>query len=154
MEGVLDLLDDLEEIEEEVRTRRERLIELVGEEPDNADAMFYFAVWLADNDSTREALELLHKVTRADPLYPGVWRFKATLFTELGEEKMAKLCLSRAEVREAQLMGDEVAGADDDPSEEFWRPKPKRRKKARKAGGKSAPKVVTPVRRRRVVKKE
>ncbi len=147
MEGVLDLLDALEGIDDEVRTRRERLIEVIAEDPEHPDGLFYFAVWLADNGSAREALELLHRVTRSDPLYPGVWRFKATLFEGLGEGKMAKLCLQRAEVREAQLMGDGVASGED-PSEEFWRPQVKRGREARKRSAQ----VVAPVRPRRVVK--
>src|SRR3990172_8249164 len=38
------------------------------------------------------ALAILHRLTKRDPDYPGVWRFKAEVYRRLGKDKMAQLC--------------------------------------------------------------
>ena len=77
-------------------SRLERMISVVKEDPEDPDAAFFFAAWLASNGSTREALETLHMVTNKHPNYPGIWLFKATLYDQLNDRKMADLCRARA----------------------------------------------------------
>ena len=79
------------------RERRSRLVQLVSEDPMDPDAAFFFAAWLSENGSKREALDTLHKVTNKHPDYPGIWRFKAAIYEEIGDEMMAALCRARAE---------------------------------------------------------
>jgi len=77
-------------------SRLERMISVVREDPEDPDAAFFFAAWLASNGSMREALETLHTVTNKHPNYPGIWLFKATLYDHLNDRKMADLCRARA----------------------------------------------------------
>lgn len=58
----------------------------------DTDAMFTLAAWLAVHGEHRKSLAILHRLTQLEPSYPGVWRFKAAVYRELGDEKMAWLC--------------------------------------------------------------
>jgi Tfp pilus assembly protein PilF len=59
---------------------------------EDTDAMFTLAAWHAVHGEHAKSLAILHRLTQLDPLYPGVWRFKASVYREMGEEKMAWLC--------------------------------------------------------------
>ena len=58
----------------------------------DTDAMFTLAAWHAVHGEHQKSLAILHRLTQLDPSYPGVWRFKASVYRELGDEKMAWLC--------------------------------------------------------------
>jgi len=63
-----------------------------SQDPDDVDALFTLAVWHATLGDTRRSLALLHRVTRRTPVYPGVWRLKAHVYRQRGNERMAALC--------------------------------------------------------------
>ena len=63
----------------------------------DTDALFTLAAWHAVNRENRKSIAILHRLTQLDPAYPGVWRFKASVYRELGDEKMAWLCEATAE---------------------------------------------------------
>jgi len=56
------------------------------------DALFTLAAWKAVRGEYDHALAFLHRLTKRDPDYPGVWRFKAEVYRRLGKDKMAQLC--------------------------------------------------------------
>ena len=58
----------------------------------DTDALFTLAAWHAVHGEHPKSLAILHRLTQLDPAYPGVWRFKAAVYRELGDEKMAWLC--------------------------------------------------------------
>ena len=58
----------------------------------DTDALFTLAAWHAVHAEHAKSLAILHRLTQLDPHYPGVWRFKASMYRELGDEKMAWLC--------------------------------------------------------------
>jgi len=96
------------------RERRHRLVQMVHEDPMDPDAAFFFAAWLSENGSKREALDTLHKVTNKHPSYPGIWRFKASIYEEIGDEMMAALCRARAEeVQSLDENGEKAPAAKD-----------------------------------------
>ncbi len=72
-----------------VEEARRRLKE--GE--DDPDALFTLAAWHAVQGEHRKSLAILHRLTQRDPNYPGVWQLKAAVYRELGDEKMAWLCV-------------------------------------------------------------
>src|SRR2546427_6533523 len=58
----------------------------------DTDALFTLAAWHAVNRENRKSIAILHRLTQLDPAYPGVWRFQASPYRELGGGKMAWLC--------------------------------------------------------------
>ena len=67
------------------------------ENPLDLDALFAKAAWLATSGEYEKCIETLETITKRDPFYPGIWVFKAKIFRQLGNEKMARLCQERAE---------------------------------------------------------
>lgn len=63
----------------------------------DVDALFTRAAWLATSGDYEKCIETLEVITKRDPFYPGVWMLKARIFGRLGNKKMARLCLERAE---------------------------------------------------------
>src|SRR3989454_10652382 len=53
----------------------------------DTDALFTLAAWHAVHGENQKSLALLHRLTQLEPTYPGVWRFKAPLYRELGGEE-------------------------------------------------------------------
>lgn len=70
----------------ETATRRLR------ENPDDPDALFALAAWLAVSGRPSDAIGLLRRLTRIDPGYPGVWRVMANVYRQLGDEAKAREC--------------------------------------------------------------
>ena len=66
------------------------------EDPRDPDALFARAAILASLGRRAEALVTLDRLARLAPTYPGLWRFKARLFRDLGDPRMADLCLEAA----------------------------------------------------------
>ena len=75
------------------RQCRERL----QDDPQDLDALFAGAAWFARNEEFEKSIETLDIITKRDPFYPGVWMLKAKIYKQLDNEKMARLCLDRAE---------------------------------------------------------
>ncbi|HTD80785.1 MAG TPA: hypothetical protein VK723_01415 [Thermoplasmata archaeon] len=63
----------------------------------DTDAMFTLAAWHAVHGEHAKSLAILHRLTQLDPGYPGVWRFKAAVYRQIGDEKMAWLCEEAAD---------------------------------------------------------
>ncbi|MFQ5884894.1 MAG: hypothetical protein ACE5IO_07320 [Thermoplasmata archaeon] len=61
------------------------------------DALFAKAAWLAKVKEYEKCVECLDIITKADPFYPGVWMLKAKMHSQLGNERMARLCQERGE---------------------------------------------------------
>ncbi len=55
------------------------------------------AAVLAAVGTAPDALACLDRLTKVAPGYPGVWRFKARLYRDMGEPGMEALCLAAAE---------------------------------------------------------
>ncbi len=66
-------------------------------DPTDPDALFARAAFLAVADNFKEAVESLNELAKVAPEYPGLWRFKARLYAEIGEERLARLCAMRGE---------------------------------------------------------
>jgi len=79
--------DDLSAREAESRLRLDRR---------DVDALFTRAASLASAGRTDEAVSCLDRIAELAPDYPGLWRLLARLYGELGERRLASLCLERA----------------------------------------------------------
>ena len=69
--------------------------------PDDPDALFAKAVFLAKIREYRRSLQCLERVADLDPEYPGVWRTKAVIHVKLGERSEADACRRRASMEAA-----------------------------------------------------
>ncbi len=59
------------------------------------DALVALGLFLLSRGQPDKALECFNRVSRADPKYPGIWRFKAKAFDALGDEAAAEQCRLR-----------------------------------------------------------
>ena len=59
------------------------------------DALVALGLFLLSSEQPDKALECFNRVSRADPTYPGIWRFKAKAFDALGDPAAAKQCRLR-----------------------------------------------------------
>src|SRR2546426_5419178 len=57
----------------------------------DTDALFTLAAWHAVHGENQKSLALLHRLTQLEPTYPGVWRFKDSLYPGLGGGKDGRL---------------------------------------------------------------
>ncbi|HEV8595041.1 MAG TPA: hypothetical protein VGR51_05880 [Thermoplasmata archaeon] len=62
----------------------------------DADALFALAAILGSQGLRPEAIQVLTFLAEVDPRYPGLWRFKARLFREVGDELMAARCMQNS----------------------------------------------------------
>ncbi len=76
---------------------RKAIGERLRADPRDPDALFARAAFLAVEDGIEDAVESLNDLARVVPEYPGLWRFKARLYAEIGEKKLARLCAMRGE---------------------------------------------------------
>jgi tetratricopeptide (TPR) repeat protein len=60
------------------------------------DALFTLGSYLALQGQHPEALELLHRLTKLDPKYPGLWWLKARVFRDIGKLKAARSAVGTA----------------------------------------------------------
>ncbi|MEE9601471.1 MAG: hypothetical protein V3W22_07235 [Thermoplasmata archaeon] len=65
-------------------------------DPNDVDALFAKATYLAMKLQYDEASEILDDVTRLSPYYPGVWHLKSKVYELMGNQDMADLCAKRA----------------------------------------------------------
>jgi len=62
-------------------------------DPRDPDALFAYAAYLASWHQTTEAMQSLEELSKVNPDYPGLMRFKARLFKEMGKTDLASECL-------------------------------------------------------------
>lgn len=65
--------------------------------PLDPDALFARAAILATLGQYQDALESLTTLAKVAPRYPAVWRLKARLYKDIGDERTAELCIRAAE---------------------------------------------------------
>ncbi len=63
--------------------------------PKDHDALVALGLILLTRHQPEKALDCFNKVSRADPRYPGIWRFKAKAFEALGDTASAEECRLR-----------------------------------------------------------
>lgn len=91
-----------EVVEDDIEERH--LKELEGhdqrlkENPENVKALYSKALVLGKMDRCREAIIVLHEVTRLSPKYPNGWKMKGDLFKRMGENNKAEICYKNAHV--------------------------------------------------------
>lgn len=61
----------------------------------DTDALVALGLFLLSRGEPNKALACFNRVSRADPKYPGIWRFKAKAFDALGDAKNAEQCRLR-----------------------------------------------------------
>ncbi len=69
-------------------------VHLRGDPKDN-DALVALGLFMLSRGEAEKALECFNRVSKADPKYPGIWRFKAKAFDALGDRESAKQCRLR-----------------------------------------------------------
>lgn len=65
------------------------------ENPADPDALVALGLFMLSHGKADKALECFNRVSKADPKYPGIWRFKAKAFDALGEHAAAEQCRKR-----------------------------------------------------------
>ena len=68
----------------------------LAEDPQDPDALFVQAAVFAAVGRRTDAITILDTLARVAPEYPGLWRFKARMYHDLGDERMERLCLESA----------------------------------------------------------
>ncbi len=63
--------------------------------PQDHDALVALGLFLLSRGDAEKALECFNRVSRAEPTYPGIWRFKAKAFDALGDAAAAAQCRTR-----------------------------------------------------------
>lgn len=63
--------------------------------PQDHDALVALGLFMLSRGEAEKALECFNRVSKADPKYPGIWRFKAKAFDALGDAESAKQCRLR-----------------------------------------------------------
>ena len=63
--------------------------------PRDNDALVALGLFMLSRGEADKALECFNRVSRADPKYPGIWRFKAKAFDALGDTVSAEQCRLR-----------------------------------------------------------
>ncbi len=63
--------------------------------PNDYDALVALGLVMLSLRQPDKALDCFNRVSRADPKYPGIWRFKAKAFDALGDGANAELCRLR-----------------------------------------------------------
>ena len=71
--------------------------ERLHEDPGDPDALFARAAFHAASGRFARAMSILNELAGIAPDYPGLWRFKATVYRVMGDARMASLCLAAAE---------------------------------------------------------
>lgn len=79
-----------------VSKRLKECEEALRENPDDADALFTKAVFLARIGEYWRSLECLNRLTSVNPVYPGVWHLKSSLYRRVGDVGRARACRDRA----------------------------------------------------------
>ncbi len=89
-----DTMEEPVELPAPARRYMEACARGLAESPPTPDALFVRAVILAVLGRRAEAIVTLDALAKLAPAYPGLWRFKARLYRDMGDRKMADLCLA------------------------------------------------------------
>lgn len=74
----------------------ERLVaDRLRADPGDPDALFTRAALLVGRGDLFRAIDALNDLAKAAPEYPGLWRFKATVYAAAGQSRLASLCAAR-----------------------------------------------------------
>jgi len=71
------------------------IIDRLRANPMDSDALFACAAYLASEHRMKEAIDLLNDLVKIAPRYPGLWRFRARLYQEMGDSDLASMCWKR-----------------------------------------------------------
>jgi len=63
--------------------------------PKDHDALVALGLFMLSRGEADKALECFNRVSKDDPKYPGIWRFKAKAFDALGDKVAAEECRLR-----------------------------------------------------------
>lgn len=69
--------------------------------PRDPDALFARAAFHAASGREAKAITILDDLSKIAPDYPGLWRFKARLYAESGDDEMAARCVMAADRQDA-----------------------------------------------------
>ena len=69
-------------------------------DPDDPDALFTKAVFLARIREYRRAIDCLRRVTALEPEYPMVWGLMSLIYSKMGDYQNAKSCRERSLAQE------------------------------------------------------
>ncbi len=64
-------------------------------DPKDHDALVALGLFMLSRGQPDKALECFNRVSRSDPKYPGIWRFKAKAFDALGDTAASEQCRLR-----------------------------------------------------------
>lgn len=64
-------------------------------DPKDHDALVALGLFMLSRGDAEKALECFNRVSRAEPTYPGIWRFKAKAFDALGDKAASERCRLR-----------------------------------------------------------
>lgn len=92
-----DSVDALQSMTSTVLTYVNECARRLERNPKDADALFARAAILATMGQPKDALHSLEVLAKVAPEYPAVWRLKARLYKEIGDESTAALCVQAAE---------------------------------------------------------
>ncbi len=67
----------------------------LASDPNDHDAGVALGLFLLSRGQPTKALECFNRVSKEDPKYPGIWRFKAKAFDALGDQAAAEQCRLR-----------------------------------------------------------
>ncbi len=84
--------EKLETLDQRMDLARTRL----KTDEDDPDALFTLAAYRAVSGDHQEAMEALHKLSRIDNKYPGLWWLKARVFELLGMRDAAEAAIRKA----------------------------------------------------------
>jgi len=87
----------------------ERSESRLKDNPKDADALFSKATALASLQRFDDSMNTLNELTRLSHRYPGLWLLKSKIYTGLGDEQKAKLCLERSAQIEDEIEAEEDA---------------------------------------------
>ena len=90
MSSILDRCRDLQVVCDAAHWKA--ICDRLRADPTDSDALFACAAYLASDHQLDEAIESLDELAEVNPDYPGLWRFKARIFQEMGETELASKC--------------------------------------------------------------
>ena len=70
-------------------------MERIRSDPGDLEALEVVGAYLLARGQADKALVVFHRVTRANPQQPGIWRLKARAFEAVGDTKSADACRRR-----------------------------------------------------------
>ena len=94
-------MEGLEKLSKAATTYARECVTRLRRDPKDPDGLFAQAAILAALGRRAEALASLDFLAQAAPRYPGLWRFKARLYRDVGDPRMEALCRKAADREES-----------------------------------------------------